>query len=150
MGRQTTLLHYSSWIEQECGDIIPKMKFWSVICDKYEEYNVMPYGCNNVGDELAFDNYKMARSSEEYIKKFDGYYDENFPFISESAVNELVTYLKQFSCVSVKYIILDSLTGGEICYIIRVTVNDNINVVIEIMNFDASTETKRVELTFDK
>ena len=99
MGRQTALLFYRSYIEEESGKNIPKMNFWSINKDKYDE---------------------------------------------------LVSYLKQFSNTSVKYVILDSLSGGELCYVIRATVSDNIIVVIEVMNFDASTTTARVELTFDK
>lgn len=150
MGRQTALLFNRSYIEEECGENIPKMNFWSINKDKYDEYELMPYGCKKTGDEPDFVNYQIAKSNDEYIKKFDGYYDASFPFISESAIGELVSYLKQFSNTSVKYVILDSLSGGELCYVIRATVSDNIIVVIEVMNFDASTTTKRVELTFDK
>lgn len=151
MGRQTTLLFYRSYIEEECGENIPEMIFWSVNKNnKYDEYELMPCGCYSTGDEPDFSNYAMAKSSKNYKKKFGGYYDDSFPFISESAIDELVTYLKQFSNTSVKYVILDSLSGGELCYVIRAIVSDNIIVVIEVMNFDASTTTKRVELTFDK
>ena len=150
MGRQTTLLFYRSFIEEEFGENIPEMKFWSVNKDKNDYYELMPHGCKSAGDEPDFVNHQMAKSSKEYIKKFDGYYDNNFPFISETAIDELISYLRQFSNTSVKYVILDSLTGGELCYIIRATVSDNIIVTIEVMNFDASTVTKRIELTFEK
>jgi len=150
MGRQTTLLFYRSWMEEETGENIPEMKFWSVSENKFDEYELMPYGCKEVGDEPDFDSFNLAKSSQEYIKKFNGFYDKYFPLVSETAINELVAYLKQFESTSTKYIILDSTSGGEICYVIRAVVRENVTVVIEIMNFDAHTETARVELTFEK
>jgi len=149
MGRYTTLIFHKSYMNEENGYNVDNMLFWDVVL-KHRDYYLFPKGCKKNGDDLNFENYKDAKSSEEYTKKFDGMVDLNyFPFVSETAINELVDYLKQFENGYLTFIINDDMSGGENNYTIRVNKEKTeINIVIEVIDLDGGTKTVKVELKY--
>ena len=73
---------------------------------------------------------------------------EYFPFISETAVNELVNYLKQYE-TSVYIYVNDSMTGGEIGYTINAkSKNKKVVVTIKSENLDDDWGSSEVKLVY--
>jgi len=154
MGRRITLLHASSPIEEYNAkrNKIKDMHFWSVVEDaECDEFKLLPYGCEISCDIEFCSNYKLAKSSKEYMAKLKGNFNpSSFPLISETAITELVNYLQQFCNEYTPFIINDDTNGGHEVYVIRAQSDHkkNVTVVLELMNFDAGLETERVELHY--
>lgn len=149
MGRSTTLLYHSSYIELEESQ--HELLFWSINKDKYNDCHIMPKGCKNVGDHLSFKNSGKATSSEKYKETFGIHFNlESFHFVSESATKELANYLKKYEGSYACFVINDDLTGGEDTYVIRARheTSGRVDISIELMNFDGGMSTYRVNLEY--
>jgi len=134
MGRTTQLLHWTSFDINEHFDECPanNMKFWNISDDI-----LLPLGCDGKWGKtqwLRFENYEQAKSSKKFKKKFKDF-PENFCFVSESAIEELVGVIKQAidKDYCVLFIINDSQTACEYLYTITGGYNNaRIKIMIEI------------------
>lgn len=166
MGRLTTLLHSNSELvlkdeyldSEEVLEEGQELSVWSINESDTNEFKILPnFNDNHVSYDymekvdMTWD-IENTKSTEEYIEKFGEYYDYSFPFASESSNLELSRFLsKYFKEGYGVYIINDNLSRSELTYIIRFKIEcDCINFVFEIMNFDSSMETKRIELSYPR
>lgn len=115
MGRRTRILYKASYLEEATN---PKsLLFWDIveIYPGSEEYYLMPKGVKEVGEDIIFENHNKAISTSKFKKQFepDSTFLLNFELCSETAIKELVKYLKKFSHVYCYFIIEESTGGGE-------------------------------------
>lgn len=122
-----------------------KMKFWHFVDDR-----LLPLGCYKIGDELDSINCNEAKSSKEWLAQFD---NDDFYFISETAIKELVDCMIKFEELALIYYIEDNQTGGGNMYCIRAcSENKKVKICIEIIDLDDpqnKMETKRVVIEYD-
>ena len=152
MGRRTRLFDYGSFVEGEDGTNILDMLFWDIVkLAGSDKYWILPKGCIKGDDELDFSNYKKGKSSKQYRSKFNGMFDLNgFPFISETAIDEFVNYLKSYN-TSVFIYVNDDMTGGEMGYTIDATSsveNGKVIVFIKSEDLDGDAKSAQVKLKY--
>src|SRR5437762_14269404 len=109
MGRTVDLVYaYSESIEEsvneEYADTIndQEMLFWDIVEDE-----LYPHGCTYKDTLLNFENEEFAESSKEHINRFNGVFQNDFCFFSETAIDELALFLRMFDSYSLMFIIKD-------------------------------------------
>lgn len=123
-----------------------KMLFWNIVDDE-----LYPLGCNFRNRFLDFGNYQLAKSSEKYINKFYSAFNDDFCFISETAIDELASLLKMFDSYNLMFIIKDSQSDREYNYMIRAISNKyECNICIEIIDFDNLMDRSTTDFNYKK
>lgn len=170
MGRLTILLHANSELalkdeyfldEEKYNQVIEErreLSAWFIVESEINEFTIFPknddylYSYDFLDKLIIHLDLIQSPSTPEYRKKFDGYFDDACPYISEPSTLELSNFLsKYFKKGYGAYIFNVTLFGVEFSYTIRFRIEDDcINFVFEIMELDSSMETRRVELRYPR
>lgn len=150
MDRKVTLIYsFSSCTTHKT--YLPENKYWNIV-KSHDGNKVMPMDCCSDGDSPNMDI--EGKSSDLYRGGFQEFFEyiNDFVYISEASINELITTAKNEDIYFMMFSFVDDLKCGTVMITIRVKNEPwrKIKVVIELSNINCSLKTRRFKLYYEQ